>query len=100
MPSRKARSMPRLTAWHIPKSSPRTTSRMPPVTRISLRLGHDIDDPAGHDNHLAHRQARRVAGIVGMPGRLPRDLFLPGVGRDLHPEAGLPVDLDWQRDHL
>ena len=65
-----------------------------------LRLGHDVDDPVRDDHHPADRCALGVAGVFGVAGHCLSDFFLPGTGRDLYPEAGLPVDLNRHCDHL
>src|SRR5262249_5531345 len=75
IPSMNARLMPSLTAWHMPKSSPRTTSRISPgiITSAPSRARHN-----GHG-------APGASGLAGKPG-VGSDLIAE-VGRD---RAGLP----------
>src|SRR5260370_9502623 len=75
--------------WKQPASPPASDSAAPPAKF----LDHDIDDPIGHDDHLAgapiiHRPDDAVEGKRGA-------FDLPGVGVALDPQfaALLAIDL-------
>src|SRR5436305_10314988 len=63
------------------------------LIRVGRSAHHEVDQPAGHDHHLAHRPAAQLRGnlLIGACGRL--HCRLVGIGGHRDPRPDLPVHL-------